>query len=130
MTPLASPSVPVTQEKLPDFAQTGLASWYGRTKKLKRTASGEKLSNYKLTAAHRSLPMGTIVHVTNLRNGRAVDVRINDRGPFVGGRVIDLSYDAALQLGMTDNGVVPVRLEVFDNTRDVKVGANTITATK
>lgn len=123
--PIAAPTLPVKAQQLPNFAQTGLASWYARSAKFKRTASGEQLADNQLTAAHRTLPLGTIVHVTNLRTGASVDVRINDRGPFVAGRVIDLSYDAARRLGMMDNGVVPVRLEVF-NPPDVKVGKNTI----
>ena len=79
-----------------------------------RTANGEKLGADKLTAAHRTLPMDTMVRVTNLNNGVSIEVRINDRGPFIAGRIIDLSHDAALRLGMKDDGVAPVRLEVFD----------------
>jgi peptidoglycan lytic transglycosylase len=111
------PSVPpppvAHQEKTPSFTQTGLASWYGKTRKTKRTASGEKLDNKAMTAAHRSLPMNTIVRVTNLSNGASVVVRINDRGPFVAGRVIDVSPAAASGLGMKEAGIAPVRLEVF-----------------
>jgi rare lipoprotein A (peptidoglycan hydrolase) len=123
--PLASPLLPVEKERLPRFAQTGLASWYMRTAKLTRTANGEQLGANKLTAAHRSLPMDTIVRVTNLKNGLSVEVRINDRGPFVGGRVIDLSHDAATLIGMKDTGVVPVRLEVFDVDQGGKVANRT-----
>jgi rare lipoprotein A (peptidoglycan hydrolase) len=119
-SPLASPVTPVEEEKLPRFAQTGLASWYMRTAKMTRTANGEKLGADKMTAAHRSLPMDTIVRVTNLQNGRSIHVRINDRGPFVGGRVIDLSRDAAARLGMKDDGVAPVRLEVYDADQGAK----------
>jgi rare lipoprotein A len=125
-TPLASPLLPVEKERLPRFAQTGLASWYmRRTAKLTRTANGEQLGANKLTAAHRSLPMDTIVRVTNLKNGLSVEVRINDRGPFVGGRVIDLSHDAATLIGMKDTGVVPVRLEVFDADQGGKAANRT-----
>ena len=118
--PLASPVMPVEKEKLPRFAQSGLASWYTRTAKMTRTANGEQMGADKLTAAHRTLPMDTIVRVTNLKNGKSIQVRINDRGPFVGGRVIDLSHDAATLLGMKDNGVVPVRLEVYDSDQGPK----------
>lgn len=91
----------------------GLASWYGTGHHGKRTASGEKFDMRKLTAAHRSLPFGTRVRVTNLRNGRKVIVRINDRGPFGGGRIIDVSRAAAVALGMLSDGVVPVLLEIM-----------------
>ncbi len=118
--PLASPSTPVERVGLPRFAQTGLASWYERTRKMVRTANGEKLGADKMTAAHRTLPMDTIVRVTNLNNGASVQVRINDRGPFVPGRIIDLTHDAATALGMKDDGVAPVRLEVYDQDQVAK----------
>ena len=92
--------------------QGGLASWYGPGFYGRRTASGAVYTGAALTAAHRSLPFGTRVRVTNLANGRAVVVVIDDRGPFVRGRVIDLSRAAARRLGMVRDGVVPVRLEV------------------
>jgi rare lipoprotein A len=110
---VAAPVTAVDQEKLPSFTQTGLASWYGKSRRSKRTASGEKMINTGMTAAHRSLPLNTRVRVTNLANGASVTVRINDRGPFIPGRVIDLSPAAASELGMKDAGVAPVRLEVF-----------------
>jgi len=109
------PVPPVVEEQLPtSFLQEGLASWYAGTRKHKRTASGELMANNALTAAHRSLPMGTMVRVTNLNNGVSILVRINDRGPFIAGRVIDLSPGAAAWLGMKAAGVAPVRLEVDD----------------
>ena len=92
--------------------QGGLASWYGPGFYGRRTASGAVYTGAALTAAHRSLPFGTLVQVTNLANGRTVVVVIDDRGPFVRGRVIDLSAAAARRLGMIRAGVVPVRLEV------------------
>ena len=76
------------------------------------TASGEKLDGHKLTAARRTLPFGTRVRVTNLTNGRSVTVRINDRGPFVPGRVVDVSYIAAETLGIIDKGIAKVKLDV------------------
>ncbi len=87
----------------------GYASWYGEAQ---MTASGERFNKHALTAAHRSLPLGTRVRVTNTRNGRSVIVRINDRGPYGKGRIIDLSEAAAKQLDMIDAGVAPVTLEV------------------
>ena len=89
------------------------ASWYGPGFHGRRTASGEVFNSYDLTAAHRSLPFGTRVRVTNLNNGRSVDVRITDRGPYVGGRSIDLSEGAANQIGLISTGTAPVLLEVL-----------------
>lgn len=91
-----------------DFS--GRASWYGEPQ---MTASGERFDKRALTAAHRTLPFGTRVRVTNTRNGRSVVVRINDRGPYSRGRVIDLSEEAARRIGMIEAGVVPVVLEVL-----------------
>jgi rare lipoprotein A len=87
----------------------GLASWYGESQ---MTASGERFNKQALTAAHRTLPLGTRVRVTNTRNGKSVVVRINDRGPYGNHRIIDLSEAAARRLDMIDAGVVPVELEV------------------
>jgi hypothetical protein len=92
--------------------QAGLASWYGPGFHGRRTVSGAVHTGTALTAAHRSLPFGTLVRVTNLENGRRVVVVIDDRGPFRRGRVIDLSVAAARRLGMIRGGVVPVRLKV------------------
>ena len=94
-------------------AYTGQASWYGPGFYGNRTASGEVFRPGTLTAAHRSLPFGTRVLVTNLNNGRSAVVRINDRGPFHGGRIIDLAHGAATQLGVTASGVATVKLEVL-----------------
>jgi rare lipoprotein A len=88
----------------------GMASWYGESQ---TTASGERFDKRKMTAAHRTLPLGTLVRVTNTRNGKSVVVRINDRGPYGHGRIIDLSEAAAKQLDMIDAGVAPVTLEVI-----------------
>jgi rare lipoprotein A len=97
-----------------NFAQTGTASWYGPGFHGRKTASGERFDQNKLTAAHRSLPLDTKVKVTNLENGRSVEVEINDRGPYVGKRVIDLSKAAANRLDMTDDGTARVRIEVIE----------------
>jgi rare lipoprotein A len=93
--------------------QVGTASWYGEDFDGRETASGETYDMYDLTAAHPTLPLGTWVKVTNLRNGRAVNVRINDRGPIVPGRIIDLSYGAAQALNFGDRGLQRVRLDVM-----------------
>lgn len=95
------------------MVQEGLASWYGREEQGQLTASGERFNMYELTAAHRTLPMNTRVRVTNLKNGRQVVVRINDRGPYSRKRIIDVSRAAAIRLGMIDAGVVPARIEVL-----------------
>ena len=98
----------------PHHHETGLyhgyASWYDEPQ---MTASGERFDPHALTAAHRTLPFGTRVRVTNTRNGRSVIVRINDRGPYGHGRIIDLSKAAARKLDMLDAGVVPVQLEIL-----------------
>lgn len=94
-------------------AERGRASWYGPKFHGKRTASGEIFNQWSMTAAHKKLPLGTIVRVKNLKNGRSVKVRINDRGPFVRRRIIDLSKGAAAKLGMIEDGVVRVRIEVL-----------------
>lgn len=117
---VAAPVTAVSKERLASFTETGLASWYGKSRHAKRTASGERLTNTAMTAAHRSLPMNTRVRVTNLATGASVLVRINDRGPYVHGRVIDLSPAAASELGMKDEGVAPVRIEVFASDQTSK----------
>lgn len=99
----------------PVFTQTGVASWYGPDHQGKTTANGEAFDMGALTAAHRNLPFGTIVRVTNTTTKRTIKVRINDRGPFVPGRIIDLSARAARDLGITENGVGRVRVEQFSS---------------
>lgn len=90
----------------------GLASWYGEDFHGWPTANGELYDMDALTAAHRTLPLGTVVRVTNVENGRQVLLRINDRGPYVNGRILDLSRRAALELGMLEDGISPVQIEV------------------
>jgi len=96
----------------PRYTETGMASWYGPGFAGRPTASGERFVPSQRTAAHRTLPFGTVVRVTRLDSGRKVVVRINDRGPFVEGRIIDLSRGAARRLSMLRDGVVEVRIEV------------------
>ena len=93
--------------------QVGLASWYGIEEHNNRAASGERFDKNELTAAHKALPMDSIVRVTNLENGRDVIVRINDRGPFVEGRIIDLSYAAAKEVDLLGPGTAKVKVEVI-----------------
>jgi len=92
--------------------ETGEASWYGQEFEGNTTASGEAYDSNGLTAAHPSLPFGTTVRVTNLNNSRNVLLRINDRGPYIGRRVIDVSWNAAKRLGFIDSGTTPVRVEI------------------
>jgi rare lipoprotein A len=96
--------------------QIGTASWYGEYFQGKQTASGEPYDMHDFTAAHPTLPLGTFVKVTNLRNGRAAVVRINDRGPVVDGRIIDVSYNVARALGFEERGLQKVRLDIEQPT--------------
>ena len=99
------------------FAQQGLASWYGGKFHGRLTSNGERYNMYGRTAAHKTLPFNTYVRVTNLQNGRKTIVRINDRGPFVRGRIIDLTYTSAHELSMVEDGVVPVKIEALGYVR-------------
>lgn len=95
------------------FQQHGIASWYGRKFHGRKTSNGEVYDMYGLSAAHKTLPMGVYVKVTHIGNGRQITVRVNDRGPFVAGRILDLSYGAAKQLGIVDVGTAEIRLEAL-----------------
>ncbi len=115
------------------YSQIGVASWYGVDEDGGKTASGERFSMNSYTAAHQTLPIGTVVRVVNLENGRDVIVKINDRGPFKKGRIIDLSYAAAKSIGILGRGTAKVRVEVisapgrsvdfFDAKYTVQVGS-------
>ncbi len=96
------------------FVQSGVASWYGREQQGKLTADGEVFDRHDLTAASRHLPFNSIVRVTNEKNGRSVQVRINDRGPFAKNRVLDLSEAAANRLDMKASGTAPVKIEMIE----------------
>ena len=102
--------------------QVGLASWYGKQFHGRTTASGEDFDMFELTAAHKKLPLGTYVKVTDLRNGRWVIVRINDRGPYVGHRIMDLSYSAARMLHFR-SGVEKVRIDLIDSPTVASAGS-------
>lgn len=95
------------------YREVGQASWYGKPFHGRRTASGERYDMHAMTAAHKTLPFGTELRVTNLDNKRAVVVKVNDRGPFVKGRILDVSRRAAERLGFRDKGVTTVRLEIL-----------------
>ena len=95
------------------FQPSGVASWYGQKFHGRKTSNGEIYDMYAMTAAHKTFPLGVSVRVTHQGNGRSIVVRVNDRGPFVGARIIDLSYAAANQLGMVDAGTAPVQVEAL-----------------
>ena len=96
------------------YRETAVASWYGQAFQGRRTSSGEPYDMYQMTAAHKTLPIPTYVRVTNLENGRIVVVRVNDRGPFIEGRIIDLSLVAAQKLDMVRNGTARVEVVALD----------------
>lgn len=95
------------------FTQTGIASWYGSDFHGKKTSNGDTYDMHSMTAAHKTLPFGVYVKVINRQNGRDAVVRINDRGPFVAGRIIDLSYSAAKGIGVVESGTAPVKIEAL-----------------
>jgi len=97
-------------EKNPQY---GMASWYGGKFHGRKTASGERFNKHSFTAAHKKLPFGTIIRVTNLRNGKEVYIKVNDRGPFVKGRIVDLSHAAAKALDFNKRGVIRVKIEII-----------------
>ena len=101
------------------FVEEGEASWYGRKFHGRATSNGERYDMFALTAAHKHLPLPTWLRVTHLGNGRSIIVRVNDRGPFHGDRIIDLSYGAAVKLGYHEDGVAPVRIEAITPARPV-----------
>jgi rare lipoprotein A len=111
-TPVPEKDFPVLIPQSPTMSQTGLASWYGPRFHGRRTANGEVYNQHALTAAHKTLPLGSRAVVTNLNTGQSIEVRINDRGPFIKGRVIDLSQAAARLVGVIGPGVAPVKVEV------------------
>jgi len=112
------------------YREIGMASWYGRDFHGRRTSNGEIYNMYKKTAAHKTLPMGTMLLVKNLENGRKTIVRVNDRGPFVRGRIIDLSYKTAKQLGVVANGTAKVQITALaEGTIKKRGGAPVLTYT-
>ncbi len=105
------------------YSEKGLASWYGKKFHGRKTSNGETYDMYAMTAAHKTLPMNVHLKVTNLDNGRSTVVRVNDRGPFVRSRIIDLSYSAAKELGVVGPGTAPVRIEALGYRDDGRIGA-------
>jgi len=111
--PAPETSVPSQAPVAPIWTQNGKVSWYGPGFHGRRTANGEIFDTNEMTMAHRSLAFGSKVRVTNLDNGRSIVVRVNDRGPYVGGRIADLSHAAASRLGFVEDGVVHARIELI-----------------
>jgi rare lipoprotein A len=111
--PAPETNVPSQAAEAPLWTQNGKVSWYGPGFHGRRTANGEIFNTNEMTMAHRSLAFGSRVRVTNLDNGRSIVVRVNDRGPYVGGRIADLSHAAASRLGFVEDGVVRARIELI-----------------
>src|SRR5512139_1386812 len=103
------------------YLETGTASWYGRDFHGRTTASGDPFDMYGISAAHRTLPLGTVLRVTNLDNFKTIMVKVNDRGPFVRGRILDLSYGAARELGAVPQGSVRVKIEAVETPEHTSV---------
>jgi rare lipoprotein A len=112
----------IPADAVPLLTETGLASWYGAPYHNRRGSNGEVYNMHAMTAAHRTLPLGSIVRVTNLKTGQAALVRITDRGPFVEGRIIDVSYAAAKRLDIWQPGVASVKLEVMQTPASIATG--------
>ena len=120
----AIPSTPIAEKQSPSppppapvqavYRETGIASWYGRDFHGRKTASGEAFDMYGLSAAHRTLPLGAVVRVTNLDNFKSLQLKVNDRGPFAGNRVLEVSYAAARELGFAQQGTARVKIETFE----------------
>jgi rare lipoprotein A len=117
-----SPEAEVTPESKPLLVETGIASWYGAPYHNRRGSNGEIYDMNAMTAAHRTLPLGSIVRVTNLVSGKSAVVRITDRGPFIEGRIIDLSQAAAKQIGLVQKGTGQIRVEVLKTPQPIETG--------
>ena len=102
------------------FVQRGIASWYGKKFHGRKTSSGEVYNMHAMTAAHKTLPLPSYVRVVNISNGRSITVKVNDRGPFVGDRIIDLSFAAATKLGVTGPGTAEVEISVLSSSKGIK----------
>jgi rare lipoprotein A len=120
--PSPSPEAEVTPESKPVLVETGIASWYGAPYHNRRGSNGEIYDMNAMTAAHRTLPLGSIVRVTNLESGKSAVVRITDRGPFIEGRIIDLSQAAAKQIGLVQKGTGKIRVEVLKTPQSIESG--------
>ncbi|HEX9110008.1 MAG TPA: septal ring lytic transglycosylase RlpA family protein [Terriglobales bacterium] len=121
-TPTEDEKIEVPSGAKPIFEETGMASWYGAPYHNRRGSNGEVYNMHAMTAAHRTLPLGSIVRITNVKTGQSAVVRITDRGPFVTGRIVDLSLAAAKALDVYTPGIAKVRLEVLESPSPLRVG--------
>lgn len=112
-TPAVAPLAPAAARQS-TYRETGIASWYGRDFQGRKTASGETFDMYGISAAHRTLPLGAVIRVTNLDNFKSIKVRVNDRGPFIKSRILELSYGAAKELGFAAQGTARVKIETLE----------------
>lgn len=119
---VANPELQIYGHAKPIYVETGVASWYGPPYHNRKAANGEPFDMNQLTAAHKTLPLGSVVRVTNLANGKAALMRITDRGPFVGDRVLDLSLGAAKEIGVYRTGLANVKIEVLDAPKPLDRG--------
>ncbi len=118
--PATTLAVPVAAVRT-TYRETGIASWYGKEFHGRRTASGESFDMYGRSAAHRTLPLGTEIRVTNLDNFKSIRVKVNDRGPSSGNRIVELSLGAARELGFAAQGTAPVKIEAFEQTQEAEL---------
>ena len=121
-TPDLADSIAVPLDRKPLLVETGIASWYGPPYHNRRASNGEIYDMHAMTAAHRTLPLGSIVRVTNIENGDSAVVRITDRGPFIEGRIVDLSQAAAKKVGLVQKGTGQVRIEVLQAPASIESG--------
>lgn len=119
---VANPELQVYGHAKPIYVETGIASWYGPPYHNRKAANGEVFDMHQLTAAHKTLPMGSVIRVTNLSSGKAALMRITDRGPFIGDRVLDLSLGAAKEIGVYRSGLAKVKIEVLDSPKPLDRG--------
>lgn len=119
---LASPELESYAKVKPIYVETGIASWYGPPYHNRKAANGQVFDMHQLTAAHKTLPMNSVIRVTNLSNGKAALMRITDRGPFIGDRVLDLSMGAAKEIGVYRSGLAQVKIEVLDAPKPLDRG--------
>lgn len=119
---VANPELQVYGHAKPIYVETGIASWYGPPYHNRKAANGQVFDMHQLTAAHKTLPMNSVIRVTNLSNGKAAIMRVTDRGPFIGDRVLDLSLGAAKELGVYRTGLANVKIEVLDAPKPLDRG--------
>ncbi|HUR37643.1 MAG TPA: septal ring lytic transglycosylase RlpA family protein [Terriglobales bacterium] len=121
-TSAANPELEAFGRAKPIYVETGVASWYGPPYHNRKAANGQVFDMHALTAAHKTLPLGSVIRVTNISNGKAALMRVTDRGPFIGDRVLDLSMGAAKEIGVYRTGLANVKIEVLDTPKPLNTG--------